>query len=99
MTSFDAQIRAATLKAEKELEHVTLAEIQIATAFTWCGRAIAAYRIALQSASPSECWISDAREYEHEALEHAALAGPDVYVAVYAYLGTVKAAVADAGLL
>jgi hypothetical protein len=97
--NFDAQIHAATLKAEKELEHVTLAEVQIATAFTWCGRAIAAYKIALQLASPASWWIKDAGEYEHEALEHAALAGPDVYAAVHAHLDVVRAAVADAGLL
>jgi len=46
----------------------TLHDIQIETALTWAGRACVAARIDLHD---------DAKEYGHEALEHAALSGDD----------------------
>jgi hypothetical protein len=44
----------------------TLNEIQIETAYVWAGRACAAASVGLHD---------DAREYAHEAVEHAALSG------------------------
>lgn len=44
----------------------TLNEIQIETAYVWAGRACAAASVGLND---------DAREYAHEAVEHAALSG------------------------
>lgn len=55
-------------KAEGELAEKTLHDIQVETALTWCGRACAAARMGLDE---------DAKEYGHEAIEHAALADAD----------------------
>ena len=55
-------------KARNELAARTLRDIQRETALTWCGRACVAAQMGLES---------DAREYAHEAIEHAALSGPD----------------------
>lgn len=55
-------------KAETELAEKTLHDIQIETALTWCGRACVAARKGLSA---------DAKEYAHEAVEHAALSGED----------------------
>lgn len=62
MNTLDPYVRNAI----DELLRVDLHAIQIETARVWCGRAIAAALLGMQQ---------DAREYAHEALEHAALAG------------------------
>jgi len=49
-----------------ELQTKSLQDIQVETAFTWAFRARAAKELGL---------IHDAIEYEHEAIEHGALAG------------------------
>ena len=51
-----------------ELQQKTLQQIQVETAYTWAYRASAARALGLDA---------DAIEYEHEALEHAALSGDD----------------------
>lgn len=53
-------------KAFKELKVKNLKTIQTETALTWCGRACAAKILGLDG---------DAREYAHEAVEHASLSG------------------------
>ena len=55
-------------KAKKELAVRTLRDVQIETALTWAGRAVVAASMRK---------MSDAHEYAHEALEHAALSGSD----------------------
>jgi hypothetical protein len=52
--------------ARNELSRKSLKDVQVDTAYTWASRAVAA--VNLQR-------LSDAREYWHEAVEHAALAG------------------------
>ena len=51
-------------RALEELSRKSLRDVQRETALVWCGRACAAKRMGL---------ITDAHEYAHEALEHAAL--------------------------
>lgn len=58
------EMEASLRKALKELESKTLNDIQYDTAITWCGRACAASMLGL---------MADAKEYAHEAIEHAAL--------------------------
>lgn len=53
--------------AMEELQSKTLATIQAETAITWAYRAWAAKQLGK---------TMDAWEYEHEALEHAALSDP-----------------------
>lgn len=55
-------------KARDELAEKSLHDIQIETALTWCGRACMAAQMGL---------AADAKEYAHEAIEHAALSGID----------------------
>ena len=56
-------------KASKEQSTgKTLHDIQVETALTWAGRACVAAAMDLHD---------DAKEYAHEALEHAALSGDD----------------------
>lgn len=60
---------ALTLQqAHEELRHKTIRAIQEDTAVTWCHRAIAAASMGNDE---------DAKEYGHEAIEHAALSGSD----------------------
>jgi hypothetical protein len=60
--------------ARQELLQKSLADIQRDTAFTWCDRACAAYGFAEQSTGPARFrWAADGLEYEHEAVERAAL--------------------------
>lgn len=61
----------------------TLHDIQVETAFTWAARACVAARLDLHE---------DAKEYRHEALEHAALSGDD------ALLKLIRAAMASFGV-
>lgn len=61
-----------------ELSSKHLNDIQVETAITWCNRACAAMHLNLPD---------DAREYAHEAVEHAGLSGDISLVAeVYAAL-------------
>jgi hypothetical protein len=53
-------------KALKELQQKSLQDIQVETALTWAGRACAAADLNR---------FTDASEYAHEAIEHAALSG------------------------
>lgn len=62
--------------ASVELQSQTLEDVQARTAMTWAGRAIVAYQNYLRSGQSQ--WLSDASEYHHEALEHAAGAAPGV---------------------
>jgi hypothetical protein len=55
-----------------EISTKTLKQIQIETAYTWAYRAWAAYSIACER--QDNALFADAIEYEHEAIEHAALA-------------------------
>lgn len=75
---------AMTLKltravALNELASKTLGEIQHDTAIKWAWRAWAAYEHArrAKSAKVRTRWLTDASEYEHESIEHAALAADD----------------------
>lgn len=69
-------------KALQELASKSLAQIQQETAYTWAYRAWAARYLAKQYKARGD-WAnllkltSDATEYEHESLEHAALSGND----------------------
>jgi hypothetical protein len=71
--------------AMKELGVKSLKVIQIETAKTWAHRAWAAYTMAHTLANSTVKdnldqtvrWLHDAVEYEHEAIEHAALTGDD----------------------
>ncbi len=65
-------MHAAIEKAMRELPGTTLGEIQMQTAYTWAGRACAAATLGLHT---------DAIEYAHEAIEHAALSGNDPLLA------------------
>lgn len=74
--------------AKAEVTNNTIAEIQERTAYTWGARAVAAFEIAksLVADLEAQSYFDAACEYRHEAIEHAALAGPDVYAMVYAAL-------------
>jgi len=56
-------------KGKAELLKKTLNDIQKETAKVWTGRACAAALLGLHG---------DAKEYAHEAIEHAALSGDDL---------------------
>lgn len=58
----------------------SLQAIQKETAYVWGSRALAA--LVLFRAGRGDHMLGDALEYAHEAIEHAALAGPDVYLEV-----------------
>lgn len=73
--------------AYEELLRKSLKQIQVETAFIWASRARAAYRLVREAhvaGRPDEAfaWSIDATEYEHEALEHGALAGDSVLAQV-----------------
>lgn len=53
-------------QALSELSHKSLRQIQFETAMVWYGRAVAAMTLGK---------TSDAIEYAHESIEHAALSG------------------------
>ena len=55
-------------KALAELQEKSLKDIQVETALTWGGRAIAAMVLGMHD---------DVIVYAHEAIEHAALSGDD----------------------
>lgn len=55
-------------RADAELRQKSLHDIQVSTALTWCARGCVAAQMGL---------ATDAHEYAHEAIEHAALTGDD----------------------
>lgn len=55
-----------------ELQQKTRAQIETETADKWGARAVAAYGLFV--ADKDTRWLSDAIEYAHEAVEHAAAA-------------------------
>ena len=68
-------------KTIKELTHKSLSDINVETAIVWTNRACAAMHMNK---------TDDAKEYAHEAIEHAALSGSipllsDVYVTLGEY--------------
>lgn len=69
--------------AMKELSSKSLKTIQVETAHKWAYRAWAAYTMAhtlseTKMLEETVRWLHDAVEYEHEAIEHAALTGDDM---------------------
>lgn len=60
-------------KGSKDITEKTLAEIQEDTAWTWASRAAACYEKLKETGDWK--WKTDAEEYRHEAVEHAALIG------------------------
>ena len=66
-----------------ELSQKSLQDINTETAQTWAYRAWAAARLAsLTQGETREKFLHDQTDYEHEAIEHGALAGDDVLAAV-----------------
>jgi hypothetical protein len=76
-------------KAKNELAVKKLSSLQEETAYVWGARAMAAFQHF--QTSNWERWLSEALEYRHEALEHAALAGPQVYYQVQVGLQELEA--------
>lgn len=74
MTHLDEMLEIAANKAMAEIAHTTLEEIQWATAITWAGRSLAAYTVYAETGDVN--MLLEAEEFGHEAIEHAALAGP-----------------------
>jgi hypothetical protein len=70
-------------EALDELTKKSLKDIQVETARKWAYRAWAARSFSEWAKNPGarEKWLHDATEYEHEALEHAALSGDDALLA------------------
>lgn len=60
-----------TKKSTEELSKLNIHQIQSETAYAWGSRAWSAYFNFVKSKDIR--WFFDGREYEHEALEHAAL--------------------------
>jgi hypothetical protein len=58
--------------ARHELLQKSRSAIEEETAFKWAARAVAAYRLFVET--QSRPWLLDAVDYAHEAVEHAALA-------------------------
>ena len=74
-------------QATQELMRKTMRDIQVETAYVWAYRSQAARKLADKARlagalADAGAWAMDAQEYEHEALEHAALAGDNVLSAV-----------------
>lgn len=90
MGFFDAELNAAMVKANGELAQKSIYVIQCETALTWGGRALSAYE-TYRSTGQLQALL-DAEEYAHESLEHAALAGPNIYTAVLERLHEAKMA-------
>lgn len=64
-------LQQAIAQAHDELLVTTIEDIQTTTAITWAGRAIASYNFYWETGSLKH--LSNAEEFAHEALEHAAL--------------------------
>lgn len=60
-------------KGDKDVSEKSLADIQRETAWTWASRAAACYEKLAKTGDWK--WKTDAEEYRHEAVEHAALIG------------------------
>jgi hypothetical protein len=60
-----------TKKAAEELAKANIHQIQSDTAYSWGSRAWVSYTNFIKSKDVR--WFFDAKEYEHESLEHAAL--------------------------
>jgi hypothetical protein len=60
-------------KGEKDISEKTLSDIQKETAWTWASRSAACYEKLAKTGDWK--WKTDAEEYRHEAVEHAALIG------------------------
>lgn len=88
MGFLDGELNAAAAKATEELAHKMIYVIQCETAITWGGRALAAYERYRNTGQLQA--LLDAEEFAHESLEHAALAGPNVYAAVLERLHEAK---------
>jgi hypothetical protein len=71
------RMKAAVEKASGELSQKSLHDIQVETAYTWCGRACAASHKVASGHPDVDRLLGDAIEYAHEAIEHAALSGDD----------------------
>lgn len=91
MAAFDVDLAEATHKAYDELQALRNRDIQRTTAITWAGRALAAYQLYMTTAQPY--FRLDAGDYAHEALEHAALAGPETYMEVHASLRALESGI------
>jgi hypothetical protein len=68
-----------------ELSTKSIQQIQREAAETWAYRAWYEYRLAQNSPDDVDAGLRayhDATEYEHEALEHAALCGDDAVIGV-----------------
>jgi hypothetical protein len=66
MAMMPQRVQTSILEARRELASKTKKQIEWETALKWCGRACVAWDLGLHA---------DAREYAHEALEHAAVHG------------------------
>lgn len=60
-------IRAALVEVQSKTEQ----ELEMETAYKWAARAVACYRLFAEGHDLK--WLAAARDYEHEASEHAAL--------------------------
>lgn len=89
-------LSAAIAKAMEELSVKSLYVIQCETSVTWAARALAAYTMYASTGRPQ--WLLDATEYAHEALEHAALAGPHIYESIFTRLHDAQVGVASVPL-
>ncbi len=56
--------------ARNELDYKSKEQIERETALKWAARAIAAYRLFIETGDHTYMW--DAVDYHHEAVEHAA---------------------------
>ena len=67
--------KAKVQDAEDELAHTSYSDIQKETAYKWAARAAASYRNVLTAPDKTAKLTTYilSQEYEHEAIEHAAL--------------------------
>jgi hypothetical protein len=91
MKTLNAQLHDAYEAALSELSHVTLPQIQLSTALTWAGRALASYTLYAQTGDLHR--LVDATEYHHEAVEHASGADARTCATIAAVLEDAKSRV------
>jgi hypothetical protein len=72
------------LNAAGELRSKSFSQIASETAETWGARALAAYD--MYRSTGNRKWLVEAVSYHHEAVEHAADAGPAMLTAISAEL-------------
>jgi hypothetical protein len=77
-------------RARAEIREKTKRQIEAETATAWAARAIAAWELAAETKHAR--WFVEAAQYEHEAVEHAAEAGPEEYAATRDAIARAKAA-------